>query len=261
MDETTTDATATTTDTTTDATTDSITTSGEVPSSASSSDDGLAASGDLPSDESADTHDTDVSPVEFVCDREQVGDGPFITCVESFWPEGASFGHDQLPDVIQGPPQAGPAGSGGLDVAALGCGGAMTVFFADPGIVDGPGPDFIVFENAFTVGQTTFIEPARVLVSADGLDWRAFPCDPVHDDLPIGCAGLTPVLSHPDNGIDPTDPALAGGDAFDLADVGLEVAHYVRLLDVSVAYHGDRMWCAGSAGGFDLDAIAAIHVP
>ena len=47
--------------------------------------------------------------------------------------------------------------------------------------------------------------------------------------------------------------------SFDLADLGLSEARYVRLLDVSVAYYGDRMWCGGGGGGFDLDAIAVVH--
>jgi hypothetical protein len=98
-----------------------------------------------------------------------------------------------------------------------------------------------------------------VLASADGIDWRAFPCDPVHDDPPLGCAGVARVLAGPDNDIDPTDPASAGGDAFDLADVGLTSARYVRLLDVGVAYYGARTWCGGGGGGFDLDAVAVVH--
>ena len=59
--------------------------------------------------------------------------------------------------------------------------------------------------------------------------------------------------------IDPQDPEQAGGDAFDLADVGLPRARWVRLIDVGERYYGHGMWCAGDAGGFDLDAIAAIH--
>jgi hypothetical protein len=53
------------------------------------------------------------------------------------------------------------------------------------------------------------------------------------------------------------DPQRSGGDAFDLADVGLQRVQYVRLVDLTEAYYGDSMWCGGAAGGFDLDAIAA----
>jgi len=207
----------------------------------------------------ADPLDMDDSPVAFTCEP---GVGPsdaFVDCVESFSPEGAMFGQDRFPQVVFGPPQAGPEGTGSVDVLSLGCGGEITVYFAAPAIVDGPGADFIVFENPLPVGKSTFVEPARVLVSADGLTWHAFPCDPLGDHPPLGCAGVARVFAGPDNAIDPTDPATAGGDAFDLAQVGLSSAKYVRLRDVGEAYYGARTWCGGGGGGFDLDAIAVVH--
>ena len=207
----------------------------------------------------ADSHDTDVSPVEFQCQPGQAPSDSFIDCVESFTPEGAVFGQDRLPEVVYGPPVAGPASMGSLDVLSLGCGGEITLYFDAPAIVDGPGPDFIVFENPIPVGDSTFAEPARVLVSADGLEWHAFPCEPGDDDALTGCAGVALVHAGGDDQIDATDPALAGGDAFDLADLGLSTVRYVRLLDVSVAHFGARTWCGGGGGGFDLDAIAVVH--
>ena len=212
---------------------------------------------DTSSGEVEDTHDTDVSPVEFQCQPGMAPSDPFIDCVESFLPEGAVFGQDRFPEVVYGPPVAGSPNMGSLDVLSLGCGGAITLYFDAPAIVDGPGPDFIVFENAIPVGTGTFPEPARVLVSDDGLEWHTFPCDPVADETLTGCAGVAVV--HAGDMIDPTDPALAGGDAFDLAQLGLSTVRYVRLLDVGVAYYGDRMWCGGGGGGFDLDAIAVVH--
>jgi hypothetical protein len=207
----------------------------------------------------ADTHDTDVSPVEFTCTPGEAPSDPFIDCVESFIPEGATYGQDDFPTVVFGPPVAAATGMGSTDVLSLGCGGEITLRFDEPAIVDGPGPDFIVFENPLPVGDMTFAEPARVLVSEDGLTWHAFPCDPADAKPPLGCAGVAQVLAGPDNQVDPTDPDVAGGDAFDLADLGLTQAHYVRLIDVGVAYYGSRMWCGGGGGGFDLDAIAVVH--
>jgi hypothetical protein len=212
---------------------------------------------DSTTDPVADTHDTDLGPVEFQCQPGAIPSDPFIDCIESFTPEGAVFGQDRLPEVVYGPPVADPASMGSLDVLSLGCGGEITLYFDEPAIVDGPGPDFIVFENPIPVGMSTFAEPARVLVSADGLEWHAFPCDPIDDKTLAGCAGVATV--HADDMIDPTDPALAGGDAFDLAALGLSTVRYVRLLDVGVAYYGGRMWCGGGGGGFDLDAIAVVH--
>ena len=206
-----------------------------------------------------DTHDTDDSPVAFTCEPGVTAGDAFVDCVESFTPEGAMFGQDRFPEVVFGPPQAGPGGTGSVDVLSLGCGGEITLYFDAPAIVDGPGADFIVFENPLPVGESTFVEPARVLVSADGLTWHAFPCDPPGEHPPLGCAGIARVYAGPENSIDPTDPATAGGDAFDLAQLGLGEARYVRLLDVGEAYYGARTWCGGGGGGFDLDAIAVVH--
>ena len=187
---------------------------------------------------------------------------PFVDCVEDFVPAaGASFGHDLLPDVVKGPPLGGGDAAGSQDVVSLGCGGSITVAFSGPGIGDGPGPDFIVFENPFVVGEETFSEPAWVGASEDGENWAWFPCllDGMGTWPPTGCAGIETVHAAPDNTIDPTDPDKAGGDAFDLADLGVGRARYVRFLDATVEYYGDELWCAGPSGGFDLDAVAVIH--
>ncbi|MCB9749022.1 MAG: hypothetical protein H6713_03335 [Myxococcales bacterium] len=185
-----------------------------------------------------------------------------MDCVEQFEPAPeASFGHELLPDVVFGPPEGMGQGGGSLDVASLGCGGSVTVFFDDPIIVDGPGPDFIVFENAFGDPMNgTFSEPAIVSVSLDGQDWHAFPCalDGQGDWPATGCAGIMPVEANSMNGLDPTDPAEAGGDAFDLATIGVAAARYVRLDDVALEYDEDTPFC-GASGGFDLDAIAIVN--
>jgi hypothetical protein len=200
----------------------------------------------------------DDSPIAGAC--EPTGnDDPYADCIDAFEPaDGVGFGHDALPDVVLGPPHAGAAGAGSMDVASLGCGGRITLVFDAPAIVDGPGPDLLVFENPFRTGDETFAEPARVLVSDDGVAWAAFDCDVAGDGTwpPTGCAGIEPVLA---DGDPATDPAVAGGDAFDLADVGLAQARYVRLVDVTEEHYGDSMWCGGDGGGFDLDAVAAVE--
>ena len=168
-----------------------------------------------------------------------------------------SFGHDALPEIVLGPP------GGTYDVASLGCEGEIVLRFDPPGIVDGPGPDLIVFENAFS---TDFPEPGEVAVSEDGETWSVFACDPVALE---GCAGVTPTLALPDSGIDPRDPARAGGDAFDLSDLADAPAEvsFVRIRDRSREYwqaQGGLIYCDPGnqgAGGFDLDAIVAVHDP
>ena len=72
---------------------------------------------------------------------------------------------------------------------------------------------------------------------------RAFP----------GCAGVTPTFSHPDNSVSPNDPEVSGGDAFDLADLGLQSARFVRIRDTGTNPY------EGVAGGFDLDAVAVVN--
>src|SRR5260221_176322 len=71
-------------------------------------------------------------------------------------------------------------------------------------------------------------DPFAVAVSQDGLHFLTFPYDP---NTHVGLAGQAPVLSNPDNGISPLDPSVSGGDHFDLADVGLTWAAYVRVTD------------------------------
>lgn len=189
-------------------------------------------------------------PVRGECEAAGGASDPFADCVDAFVPGGATFGQEKLPDVALGPPQGGGE-LGGLDVVSLGCGGEITLFFDGRGIVDGPGPDLRVFENPFALGSATFVEPARVLVSDDGMTWYEFACD-LEARPPVGCAGVG--LVWPGD-----DPEAAGGDAFDLAELGLARARWLRLIDASEAYYGDRMWCEGASGGFDLDAAAALH--
>jgi len=188
------------------------------------------------------TRADDEPPVDGVCAVDSGRADAFADCVEAFVPgDDASFGHDQLPDVVLGPPVAGPGGGGSTDVVSLGCGGSITLAFDPPGLVDGDGDDFVVYENAFAVGDESFAEPARVLVSADGSAWHERVCTPSGDGAwpPVGCAGVEP-----------------GGDAFDLADFGLAHARYVRLVDVTREHYGDDQWCAGAGAGFDLDAVS-----
>ena len=198
-------------------------------------------------------------PLVEPCDVDH--DDGFADCVALFEPTDASFNHDRMPDIVLGPPQAGRDGNASLDVASLGCGGQVVLFFAGPGIPDGPGADLLVFENPFVYDDMTFTEPARVAVSQDGRQWATFPCasDRQGGWPPSGCAGVKPVHAHPEADVDATDPEMAGGDAFDLADVGLKQARFVWLVDVTREHYGDDSWCGGEAGGFDLDAAAAVH--
>ena len=156
-----------------------------------------------------------------------------------------------MPDIVYGPPLGAGCCGGSLDVVSLGNGGEIVVAFFGNGIVDGPGPDFVVFENAFHIGgnpNNAFAELGTVAVSQDGVDWAQFDCTAT--EPPYGsCAGWHPVLLNGDPG--PIDPDTAGGDPFDLAEVGLEWARYVRITD--------RADLEGPNGVFDLDAVGIVH--
>jgi hypothetical protein len=164
---------------------------------------------------------------------------------------GQGFGQAEMPAIVLGPPQGAGCCSGSLDVVSLGNGGWIVLGFGGTELVDGPGADFVVFENPFQYGSdetTVYAEPATVEVSTDGSSWIGWPCTAVH--WPWGsCAGWHPVYQSGDTG--PLDPTNSGGDAFDLADVGLSSARFVRIVD--------RADVDGPAGVFDLDAVGIVH--
>jgi hypothetical protein len=186
-----------------------------------------------------------------VCD----GPGPrFATRVvaEHFGP-GQNFGRNELPEIVLGPPKGGGAESGSLDVASLGNGGSITLAFDGNAIVDGPGPDFIVFENPFAVGgnlDDPYAELGTVAVSDDGVTWTSFPCTATA--YPYGsCAGWHYVYANAavDGGVaEATDPAAAGGDQFDLHDLGISQARFVRITDR-----------VDLPTVFDLDAVSIVN--
>lgn len=198
----------------------------------------------------------------------------------------ARFGAQYVPGVLIGPPGPSGATTGSTTVASLGFGGRMVYRLEDVVIEDGPGPDFIVFENAFFRGSAPtseeddyelFAEPGWVDVSADGETWERFPYDEealaaasndgevdkaLHRRL-TGLAGVTPTVTG--NWTVPDDREVwdpegvggvsgAGGDAFDLADVGLESVRFVRVTDTD-----SRNGFTGSAEGFDQDALVVLH--
>ncbi|GEM_PF-3168062 len=198
---------------------------------------------------------------------------------------GARYGAVNLPGIVLGPPAESSPLVGGTSVASLGPGGEMVYRFDDIVIEDRPGPDFIVFENAFFVGSvpenpgegfTVFAELGTVEVSSDGLSWQMMPFDQAaldrsrganidenqHRELG-GLAGSTPTFSGnwtiPDDRFtwDPEGQggvSGAGGDAFDLADVGMTEARFVRIRDAR-----SENGVPGAADGFDLDTIIVLH--
>jgi hypothetical protein len=226
-----------------------------------------------------------------------LGADPFADAVLEFSPGGAvTFGQGFFPDNVLGPPEGGPSDSVPQNqeqhLLSLGHGGSITLAFTDNVLLDGPGVDLLVFENALinAVNGDPFVEVATVEFSQNGVTWLQIPFDYESPDppdpptappviteanFPFGFAGLTPTRSNTSNGVDPTDPAVAGGDGFDLAGVGLSWAQFVRLTDSGlrgtatertdadgdvIADDGDfDPLNMGPSTGFDLDAVAAVH--
>jgi hypothetical protein len=190
---------------------------------------------------------------------------------------GTGGGGGALANVL-GPPRGGGAFQGSQHTFSLGLGGSIVVEFRDNAVVDRPGPDLTVFENAFLVrGQTTgplFAEPGMVSVSADGVTFHPFGCETTAVPAFPGCAGVYPVFADAEDpgapsplvpttvpvtqliGVDVASfepPPGSGGDSFDLGAVGLAAARFVRI-DGGQARSG-----LGGLAGFDLDAVAAVH--
>ena len=171
----------------------------------------------------------------------------YADAIVSFEPgDAAGYGQELMPDVVLGAPAGGGSDAGGLDVLSLGDRGVIVIEFVDLVAVDGPGPDILVFENPFP----GWLETGIVSASADGDTWYTWPCDAQTTD---GCAGVNPVHLTGQNGIDPTDVDAAGGDAFDLADLGLATARFLRIEDT-----GSNPY-EGTSGGFDLDGAAVVN--
>jgi len=182
---------------------------------------------------------------------------PWADAVVSFTPGDpwSGFGYNYFPDNVLGPPDPDPTineynpSNNPQEILSLGHGGEIVLEFTDNKIVDGEGPDFTVFENAFYYFGTVepFIEAAIVSVSQDGINFVTFPYDTT---TMSGLAGVTPTMDN----LHPTDPEVSGGDHFDLADVGLPWARFVKLTDLGDLYQ-EGPW----SGDFDLDAVVAIH--
>ena len=182
---------------------------------------------------------------------------PYASSIVAFEPgEGAGFGQSKLPGVVLGPPLGKGVTSGSLDVLSLGKGGSIVLGFEPLALVDGDGPDLVVFENAFWPGgdaSAVFAEPGEVSVSDDGEEWHTFPCDAEGDGEGhfAGCAGVTPTEKYDASAVVPLVPALTGGDAFDLAELGVARARFVRIRDRANAG-------ATPSAGLDLDAVGVI---
>ena len=136
-----------------------------------------------------------VSPVK------AIPPGQYAAKVASFKPGlGSGYGASKMPQVVLGPPKGKGTLAGSMDVLSLGIGGEITLDFSSHPLVDKPGDDFIVFENAFWPAdnpEAVFAELGEVAVSRDGTEWHVFRCYPAEAESAVwpGCAGWTPTLA------------------------------------------------------------------
>lgn len=143
------------------------------------------------------------------------------------------------------------------DICSIGMGGEIVLFFKEGYIIDGPGADFTIFENAFVnpVTNKVFAEPAKIAVSENGVDFFEFPFDSLSLQ---GCAGINWV-----NGKNnPFDPSVSGGDQFDIADLGLSRIRYVKITDICqmILDNKEHPFYDPIISGFDLDCVVGINV-
>ncbi len=167
--------------------------------------------------------------------------------------------------------------AGGRDVFSLGVTGpaaSIVLGWSGRRVVDGPGPDFAVFENPFDSGGGRFMDPLVVELSVDGQRWVPFPHDysapeeRAWSEVPehwSGFAGVEPVrINVESNPVDPLGDE-AGGDAFDLAlveDPEIREEGFVYLRLTSAQAHTnpdtDAPYPAHPVGnGGDVDGVWA----
>ncbi|MFN4083423.1 MAG: T9SS type A sorting domain-containing protein [Bacteroidia bacterium] len=161
-------------------------------------------------------------------------------------------------------------------IVSLGDGGEAILHF-DNLIVNGPGPDFVVFENGFSFDDSLyFLELAFVEVSSNGRDFVRFePTSLTNTNLQIGAF----------EGLDAKKiNNLAGkyiapyGTPFDLDELKnnplIDVNHikFIKIIDVVGSIDetfgskdknnnliNDPWPTPFPSGGFDLDAVGVIH--
>lgn len=146
------------------------------------------------------------------------------------------------------------------EIEAIGIGGEIIVGFKNKVLYNGPGSDFIIFENSFInpVNKGIFAEPGVVSVSQNGVDFLEFPFNPTTLE---GLAGKSPTNGNKD----PFNPSVSGGDAFDLQILGLDYIKYIRIKDTTNLIKslpaGDKYKNPDFLlTGFDLDAVVGLYL-
>ncbi len=204
----------------------------------------------------------------------------------SGWATGCHIrrGLQQMGNSAGGYAQSGDSslalGSADGSLVSLGDSGIATLTFAAP-VINGPGPDFAVFENGFANpdnAEEAFLELAFVEVSSDGVNFFRFPATsltPLNSQL-SSVAGLNYMNARHLHNL--AGKYIAGfGTPFDLQELagtaGLDIARitHIRIVDVIGDISTYKNFDAGGriindpyptafpTGGFDLDAVAVLN--
>ncbi len=143
------------------------------------------------------------------------------------------------------------------DLCSIGFAGEIIVGFKHKIVVDGQGADFTIFENVMRneITDIIFMEPAIISVSYDGISYLDFPFDTLTLE---GCAGTKPTNGNENS----FNPALSGGNSFDLATIGIQKIKYIKIKDFSIYLnnHPEHPHYDPTLSGFDLDALVGINL-
>ena len=231
--------------------------------------------------------DEPVPPAQFVC----VGEWSYgvascaDTVVEAPSATETEFGD---PNLATNGVRGGGDSSSGTDVFSLsleaGVSDYITLSWSGLRVTNGPGADFVVFENAFQVsGGAYFMDPTLVFLSQDGTNWVEYPADYINEDettyssdpaMWVGFAGIHPVRLNVDtNPVDPFDQELAGGDHFDLDTLPTTDAssqsirdngfRYLRLVAAATQLNfdtGEPFPADSMSNGPDIDGVYARYL-
>lgn len=210
-------------------------------------------------------------------------DSSIIKTFNNYYPMGTHIsmkrGWQNIADTILGKASVGSADSIYLSpngyMLSLGDGGSVDIKLRYP-IINGVGPDFVVFENGFPFSEDSFfLELAFVEVSGDGKNYFRFPAYSLTDTLmqvgPFG--GLKAHQLHNFAG----KYIMPYGVPFDLSDLkdslAPDVITYIRLVDVIGSINlefaqkdeigniiNDPWPTPFPSSGFDLHAIGFINI-
>lgn len=187
----------------------------------------------------------------------------FIDTVFSFTPGTIQFGGqsaEYYPNNIFNAPSISAtkyiAETRPEEILSIGLNGEIIVGLKHNLIIDKDGADFTIFENTFInqFNEVVYAEPAIISVSKDGINYIEFP----YDILTLeGLAGTKPTIGSNN----PFNPLKSGGNAFDLATIGIDSVRYIKIKDITeqILNNPDHSNYDPTLSGFDLDAVAIIN--